>query len=76
LQSLLTFYEDLAGKKVTMTATPNPSTLLRVQTVRPLTKSEALQCLEEAFKEQAGLVIVRGPDGSLAAVAKPQDNQH
>jgi hypothetical protein len=68
----LSIYEDLAGKKVTMKATPKPSQTLRVCTVRPLTKSEALQLLEEAVKEQAGLVIVHGADGSLTAVAAPQ----
>ena len=68
--SFLRFYEDLAGKKVTITVTPPPFRILRVQTVRPLTKSEALQCLEEVLKEQAGLVIVHGPDSSLTAVAR------
>jgi hypothetical protein len=70
-QSFLSIYEDLAGKKVTMKATPNPIQTLGLKTVRPLTKSEALQCLEEVLKEQAGLVIVHGSDGSLTAVAKP-----
>jgi len=30
----------------------------------------------EVLKEQAGLVIVHGPDGSLTAVAKPQNSVH
>ncbi len=72
LQAILSYYEDLAGKKVAMTATLNLFAMLRVQTVRPLTKSQALQCLEEALKDQAGLVIVHRADGSLSAVAKPQ----
>jgi hypothetical protein len=76
LQSFLSFYEDLAGKKVTLTATPNPLPIMRVQTVCPLTKSEALQCLDEVLKEQAGLIIVHGPDGSLTAVATPKESQH
>jgi len=41
-----------------------------------LTKSEALQLLDEVLREQAGLVIVHGADGSLTAVAKPQDCPH
>jgi len=74
LEQFLFVYEDLAGKKVTMAAPPNPRAMLRLLTVQPLTKSEALQCMEEALKEQAGLVIVHGPDGSLTAVAKPQES--
>jgi len=70
--SVLSVYESLAGKKVTMKATPNPPyASLRVQTVHPLTTNEALQLLDEVLKEQAGLVIVHGPDGSLTALAKP-----
>jgi len=65
----LPIYEDLAGKKVTMEATPKPSQTLRVFAVRELTKGEALQLLEEVLKEQAGLVIVHGADSSLTAVA-------
>jgi HEAT repeat protein/peroxiredoxin len=71
---VLSVYEGLAGKKVTMKAAPKSGNTLSVLTVRPLTKSEALQLLEELFKEQAGLVIVHGADGSLTAVAKPQPN--
>ena len=74
LEQFLPVYEDLAGKKVTMKATPKPGTL-RVLTGRPLTKSQALQLLEEVLKEQAGLIIVHGPDGSLTAVARPNETQ-
>ncbi|MGO8700110.1 MAG: M56 family metallopeptidase [Limisphaerales bacterium] len=70
IAQLLSIYEDLAGKKVAMETTPNPSQTLRVLTVRPLTKSQALQLLEEVLQEQAGIVIVHGADGSLTAVAK------
>ena len=70
--SVLSVYESLAGKKVTMKAAPNPSyALLRVLTVHPLTTNEALQLLDEVLKEQAGLVVVHGQDGSLTALAKP-----
>ena len=76
LRQLLDVYEQLAGKKVTMEGTPKEGPALRVIPDRLLTKSEALQLLEEVLKEQAGLVIVHGPDGSLTAVAKPQDCPH
>jgi HEAT repeat protein len=69
LQMFLDFYENLAGKKVMMEAAPKLGQMLRVTTARPLTKSAALQLLEEVLKEQAGLVIVHGPDGSLTAVS-------
>jgi HEAT repeat protein len=71
LGQFLDFYEGWAGKKVAMVAAPNPGQSLRVLTPRPLTKSEAMQLFEELLKDQAGLVIVHGADGSLSAVAKP-----
>ena len=76
LGMFLDIYGDLAGKKVTVAAAPAPGQTLRVMTARPLTKSGALQFLEEVLQQQAGLVIVRGQDGSLTAIAKPQDTPH
>ncbi|HEX3720513.1 MAG TPA: HEAT repeat domain-containing protein [Verrucomicrobiae bacterium] len=73
LQQILDIYGHLAGKKVTMTATSAPGQTLRVITAQPLTKSEALQLFDEVLKEQAGLVIVHGQDGSLTAIAKPRN---
>jgi len=70
LAQFLDEYEGLAGKKVIMKATPDSSQTLRVITVRPLTTNEAMTLCEEALKEQAGLIIVHGEDGSLTAVAK------
>jgi hypothetical protein len=46
---------------------------MRVYTEAPVTKSQARQVLEEALKQEAGLVIVRGADGSLSAVPNPED---
>ncbi len=71
LQQFLDMYENLAGKKVTMVETLEQGQMLRLKTVHPLTKSEAIQLFDEVLKEQAGLVIVHGQDGSLTAVAKP-----
>jgi len=71
---VLDIYEHLAGKKVTLEATPKNAQTLRVFTSSPLTKNEAMQLLEDVMKEQAGLVIVHGPDGALTTVAKPQDS--
>jgi hypothetical protein len=76
LGTILDVYGTLAGKKVTMAATPDPGQMLRVMTAQPLTKSGALQLLEEVLKQQAGLVIVHGKDGSLTATATPQDTAH
>ena len=70
LDSFLKIYEDLAGENVTMKAMPNPVPMVRLNAVG-LTKSQARQVLEQALKAQAGLVIVRGPDGSLTAVPNP-----
>jgi HEAT repeat protein len=67
LGQILDIYGNLAGKKVTMAATLAPGQTLRVITAQPLTKSEALQLLEEVLKQQAGVVIVHGKDGSLTA---------
>jgi type II secretory pathway component GspD/PulD (secretin) len=69
LGQFLDEYEALAGKKVAMQATQNASQTVHVITPRPLTKSEALRLCEEVLKEQAGLIIVHGKDGSLTAVA-------
>lgn len=76
LGQLLEIYENLAGKKVTMEATLARGQRLRVITAQPLTKSGALQLLEEVLQQQAGLVIVHGKDGSLTVIAKPQDAPH
>jgi len=73
LQQVLNIYENLAGKTVSMAATPAGSQMIRLRTAQPLTKTEALQLLEEVLQQQAGLVIVRGKDGSFTAIAKPQD---
>jgi thioredoxin-related protein len=70
LQQFLSYYEDLAGKKVTMAVTPTGGQMLSVTTVRPLTTNEALTFCEEVLKEQAGLIIVHERDGSLAAIQK------
>jgi len=70
LQQFLDEYESMAGKKVTL-AIPGQGKILRMQTVRPLTKSEAMTLCEEVLREQAGLIIVHGKDGSLTAIAKP-----
>jgi HEAT repeat protein len=76
LGQFLDIYRNLAGKEVTLAATPARAQTLRVITAQPLTKREALQLLEEVLQQQAGLVIVHEPDGSLTAVAKPQDSPH
>ena len=68
LKGFLGVYEDLAGNKVAMAATPKSGQTLRLITVRPLTKREAVASMEEVLKEQAGLTIVHGKDGSLTAV--------
>ena len=68
LQMCLDFYENLSGKKVTMAAPSKSGQMLRVKTAHPLTKSAAMQLLEEVLKQQAGLVIVHSPDGSPTAV--------
>lgn len=74
LPEFLDFYGNLAGQKMGLAVTPKPGVALRVITASPLTKSQALQLLEEVLKEQAGLVIVHGQDGVLTAVAKPEEN--
>jgi hypothetical protein len=61
----------LLGGKMAMAPPPNPGQMLRVKTPRPLTKTEALTLLDEILREQAGLVIVHGKDGSLTAITKP-----
>lgn len=76
LGQLLDIYGNLAGKKVTMEATLARGHGLRVITAQPLTKSGALQLIEEVLQQQAGLVIVHGKDGSLTVIAKPQDSPH
>jgi len=73
LQELLSIYEHLTGEKVTIKVMPNPAPVMRVYTEAPVTKSQARQVLEEALKQEAGLVIVRGADGSLSAVPNPED---
>ncbi len=70
LEQFLDEYEFLAGKKVIMQATPDINQTVRVITVRPLTKSEAMTLCEEVLKEQAGLIIVHERDGSLTAKAR------
>jgi hypothetical protein len=72
LEQFLDEYEYLAGKKVTRQAKLYRSQTVRVITVRPLTKSEALTLCEEVLKEQAGLIIVHEKDGSLTAMTKPK----
>jgi HEAT repeat protein len=72
VEYLLSQYEAMTGKKVAMAARPKSGQMVSFITVRPLTKSEALTLFEEVLKEQAGLIIVHGKDGSLTAVAKPQ----
>ena len=67
LEQFLDEYEYLAGKKVTLQAKLYRSQTVRVITVRPLTKSEALTLCEEVLKEQEGLIIVHEKDGSLRA---------
>jgi hypothetical protein len=69
----LDFYENLAGKEVKFDVTPKGGQMLRVTTGRPLTKSAALQILEEVLKEQAGLVIVHNQNGTLTAVSTHPD---
>jgi hypothetical protein len=76
LEQFINFYEGLAGTKVKMATSPEPTLSLRVMTARPLTKSEALQCLEDVLKEQASLVIIHGADASLTAVSKPNESQY
>jgi hypothetical protein len=76
LVQLLNYYEGLAGKKVTLARLPDPPPIISVHTDRPLTKNEALQCLEKALKEQASLVIIHGADGSLTAVPKLKESQY
>lgn len=66
LTQFLENYERLAGKKVTMPATLNSRQTIELITLRPLTKSESLQLFEEVLKQQAGLIIIHGPDGSLS----------
>jgi len=68
LEQYLVMYEDWAGKKVRISAAIKPGQVLRLITVHPLTKNEAMQLFEEVLKEQAGLVIVHGADGSLTMV--------
>jgi hypothetical protein len=71
LEAFLSFYESIAGKKVAMAAPPKVFKTVRVRTSRALTKTEALAVFDETLKEQAGLVIVHGEDGSLSAIAQP-----
>jgi hypothetical protein len=71
LEAFLSYYESVAGKKVAMAAPPRVFKTVRVRTSRPLTRTEALALFDETLKEQAGLVIVHGEDGSLSAIAQP-----
>jgi len=71
LEAFLSVYENIAGKKVAMPAAPKGYKTVRLRTSRPLTKTEALALFDETLKDQAGLVIVHGEDGSLSAVAQP-----
>ncbi len=61
-------YEHLAGKKVNTPVSPRNDQTITAQTDHPMTRSEALASMEEVLKEQAGLTIVHGKDGSLTAV--------
>ena len=70
LQQFLDIYGNLAGKQVATAAILQRGQTLRMRTVQPLTRSEAIQLFEEVLKEQANLLMVHGSDGSLTVVRK------
>ncbi|HEY3857076.1 MAG TPA: hypothetical protein VGO67_22050 [Verrucomicrobiae bacterium] len=60
-------YEGWAKEKVAPPKAGWPAGIVHVIAPHPLTTNEALRSIEAALKEQSGIVIRRGGDGSLSA---------
>ena len=70
VSQILEIYAGLCGKKVIV----DPSVvqkLMRIQTVHPITASEAKRLIEQELKVQARVMLVPAGDGTIAAVPIP-----
>jgi hypothetical protein len=71
---ILDVYADLCGKKLVV----DPSMiqkLMRIQTEHPVTRSDAMQLIEEALNRQARVMLVSASDGTITAVPIPAGQQ-